>query len=300
VKRAIVGEIRERTSRIAHVEVHTHESRAAAAPTGARPAPGGLPSTLATLARWDRPAQWAVGGLAAYFILWQLVRRIARRLQAQRLRVTELRSPDDRPVATALPHGATRRHADLADESLEQQADRLLERLDAADPAEWRLELAGISPEVIGALLQTLEPDRVSRLMGALAPEAQQQALAHLAGLGPLGQPPAPLVQPVRRVALPSAVQAGDPGDLDELDDADPALLRTLYARLPGEVWSTALMGASAAFRVRLLSALPAGDAASLRQSFTRQRPARLRDIETAQQQVLELLHASGALAATR
>jgi flagellar motor switch protein FliG len=93
---------------------------------------------------------------------------------------------------------------------------------------------------------------------------------------------------------------SGDPADLDELDDADPSLLRALFARLPGEVWSTALMGASAAFRVRLLSALPAADAAALRQSLTRQRPARLRDIETAQQRVLDLLHESGAFASAR
>lgn len=300
VKRAIVEEVTARTARIARVEVRTQETPVAAVTTEATPATGQVPSALAALARWDRTTQWAVGGLAAYIVIWQLVRLIGRRRQPPRGSVLAAGSHSERSLASAAPSDALRPHADHENEASGRRAEQLLERLNAADPAEWRLELAGVDPEVIGELLQSLAPDRVAALMAALSQDVQQQALSHLAGLGPLGAPPAPLVQTVRRVKLPAVSPPGEYGDLEELDDADPAVLRRLYAQLPGEVWSTALMGASAAFRVRLLSALPAGEAAALRQSLTRQRPARLRDIETAQQQVLELLHGSGALVAAR
>jgi hypothetical protein len=79
--------------------------------------------------------------------------------------------------------------------------------------------------------------------------------------------------------------------DLDQIIDLDPGMLRLRYGELPVDVWSTALMGASSTFRVRLLSALAAAEAAALRQALTRQRPARLSEIESAQSQVLALLN---------
>jgi flagellar motor switch protein FliG len=203
----------------------------------------------------------------------------------------------------------------------------LLAALAVADVDGWTQQAAGESPQVIAALLKALPAERVSGVLAGLSTEVQKEVLALLAGLDSAVPAGAAVLQPVRRrnavshvdrnvaEATPrhvgwfqrrrrvnSDVHATDWGaaegmtpeeasHLDQITDLDPGTLRLRYGELPVDVWSTALMGASSAFRVRLLSALAAADAAALRQALTRQRPARLSEIESAQSEVLSLLN---------
>jgi hypothetical protein len=322
IERAVGRSVRERVSailpgttpeeRLARVQVVSHLTVAADQSGSTREqssrAENGTPA-----AQTDRFARWGIVGVVACLTVWTL-HCIVRAVRGRR----------SSPIGGSLPVPV----APVEPAASSAEPDRvaqLLASMEQMDGAGWARDVAHEPPQVIAALLKVLPPDRVSRVLAGLSADVQSKVLALLACVGTTRPAATPLLQTVRRQApVPRvdrretedapgyrgwfqrrrrvgpevseaewrhATVAEDASHLDLITELDPVSLRTRYVELPVDVWSTALMGASSAFRVRLLSALPAADAAALRQALTRQRPARLCEIETAQSQVLALLN---------
>jgi hypothetical protein len=279
----------------------------------------------ALAAHTDRFTRWGSVGVMACLGLWTLF-HIAQVLRGRRNSRFISQNGAERST-DSMPTVASAARTNVPDRVAE-----LLAALAGPDADGWTNQVAGESPQVIAALLKALPPERVGGVLAGLSVDVQREVLAQFAGIDSTAPVGTGVLQPVQRRNAPRAGrretvsaprhrgwlqrlrgvdsrlgQAGwdestaaiyeEAVHLDQITDLDPAFLRVRYADLPVEVWSTALMGASSAFRVRLLSALPAADAAALRQALTRQRPSRLSEIESAQSQVLELLNGRAAVA---
>ena len=282
-------------------------------------------------AHTDRFARWGIMGVMACLIVWTLF-HIAQALRGRRSSRFISQDNAERPTETAADSMAPVTSA--ARTSVPDRVAELLAALESADADGLLHKLTGESPQVIAALLKALPPERVGGVLAGLSVDVQHEVLAQLAGMDSTAPAGTAVLRPVQRRNAVTRVdrsvtesaprhrgwfqrlrrvdsrlsEAGwdetaataheEASHLDQITDLDPSFLRARYAELPVDVWSTALMGASSAFRVRLLSALPAADAAALRQALTRQRPARLSEIETSQSQVLALLNGRASVAA--
>jgi hypothetical protein len=338
IERAVGRNVRERVAaiipgttledRLARVQI-IPQLTVAADQSGSTPDETSQAENGTIAAHTDRLARWGIVGLMACLVVWTLY-QIARGLRGRRSSQFVSRFSAERPGgAMTVPIAPAEPSASSASPD---RVTQLLDSMEQMDGAGWARDVAHQPPQVIAALLKVLAPERVSHLLAGLPGDVQSEVLALLAGVGTTESAATPLLQPVRRqAALPrvnrreaeaapryrgwfqrrrkaapegsdaqwmEATVAEDASHLDQITELDPLSLRTRYAELPVDVWSTALMGASSAFRVRLLSALPAADAAALRQALTRQRPARLSEIESAQSQVLALLNGRVSVAA--
>ncbi|MEZ6057838.1 MAG: FliG C-terminal domain-containing protein [Planctomycetaceae bacterium] len=121
---------------------------------------------------------------------------------------------------------------------------------------------------------------------------------------GPLRQPSPPLsaveraidrtpkqeADPVERgpVSVYSAPSRFPLANIESLCDAPLELIQNVAQEVPAEVWSRALFGASSQLKDCILPSLPDISRVEVEQSLKAVRPIRLREIDTAQQQVLQ------------
>lgn len=82
--------------------------------------------------------------------------------------------------------------------------------------------------------------------------------------------------------------QVSQPVDFESLGDAPLDLVRVVARLIPPEVWSRALFGASVRLQRRILPELPEPAGEQVRESLALSRPMRLREIDQAQQLVMD------------
>src|SRR5262249_40602384 len=161
--------------------------------------------------------------------------------------------------------------------------------------------LAGAS-----AVLSALNDPLRKRMLGQLA--HRDQALVRQLGYLDAGRHTPPPVAPVAQsqaALLAPSVATTPPAKkhaairFTQFVDLSDATLKRIFAEADPQVLLLALTGADERLVQRIMKQLPARDAAAVRQRLNNPGPLRLRDVDTAQQELAQLaveLHELGAI----
>ncbi len=182
-------------------------------------------------------------------------------------------------VAEPVPEGVCE-----TPETMPQLADPRGDAGRAATPAMLVGERhTGPSREVLQDVLQRLKERQAGR---ALAAETSRRGdSTEKTGAGSDSEAPRP--GGVNRLSEVSAADQADSVDIEQLAGARGAVLRRLATEIDRETWSKALYGTSTALQAQILPYLEERDAALIGDELRSGRPLRLREIDSAQREVL-------------